>query len=50
MGLILDSSLVIAAERRGDTVTGMLKQIVATTGDQRAVLSAVSLTELGHGI
>src|SRR5215469_6978005 len=50
MGLILDSSVVIAAERQGDTVTAMLKQIVATTGDQRAVLSAVGLTELVHGI
>jgi predicted nucleic acid-binding protein len=50
MGLILDSSVVIAAERRGDTVTAMLKQIVAATGDQRAVLSAVGLTELVHGI
>jgi len=50
MGLILDSSVVITAERRGDTVTAMLKQIVAATGDQRAVLSAVGLTELVHGI
>lgn len=50
MGLILDSSVVIAAERRGDTVTAMLKQIVTATGDQRAVLSAVGLTELVHGI
>lgn len=50
MGLILDSSVVIAAERRGDNVTQMLKQIVAATGDQRAVLSAVGLTELAHGI
>ena len=50
MGLFLDSSVVIAAERRGDTVTAMLKQIVAPTGNQRAVLSAVGLTELAHGI
>ena len=28
----------------------MLKQIVAATGDQGAVLSAVGLTELAHGI
>ena len=28
----------------------MLEQIVAATGDQRAVLSAVGLTELVHGI
>jgi predicted nucleic acid-binding protein len=50
MGLILDSSVVIAAERRGDTVTAMLKQIAAATGDQRAVLSAVGVTGLAHGI
>jgi len=50
MGLILDSSVVIAAERRGENVTQMLKQIVAATGDQRAVLSSIGLTELVHGI
>ncbi len=50
MGLILDSSVVIAAERRSDNVTQMLKQIVAPTGDQRTVLSSVGLTELVHGI
>src|ERR1700751_350501 len=50
MGLILDSSVVIGAERRGDNVTQMLKQIVAATGDQRTVLSSVGLTELVHGI
>jgi predicted nucleic acid-binding protein len=50
MGLILDSSVVIAAERRGDNVSQMLKQIVASTGDQRTILSSVGLTELVHGI
>lgn len=50
MGLILDSSVAIAAERRDDHVAAMLKRIVAATGDQRAVLSAVGLTELVHGI
>ncbi|MGB2590340.1 MAG: PIN domain-containing protein [Candidatus Acidiferrum sp.] len=50
MGLMVDSSVVIAAERRGDNVTRMLKQILAATGDQRVVLSSVGLTELVHGI
>ena len=50
MGLILDSSVVIAAERRGENVAQMLKQIVAATSDQRAVISSVGLTELVHGI
>lgn len=48
--MILDSSVAIAAERRGDTVASMLRLIVTTTGDQRAVLSSVGVTELVHGI
>ncbi|HEY6349016.1 MAG TPA: PIN domain-containing protein [Candidatus Angelobacter sp.] len=50
MGLILDSSLVIAAERRGDTVERLLEEIIKSTGDQEATLSAVGLTELVHGM
>jgi predicted nucleic acid-binding protein len=50
MGLILDSSVVIAAERRGDTVTQLIQKIVNAAGDQEAALSAVGLTELVHGI
>jgi len=40
MGLILDSSVVIAAEQRGDTVEQLIEKIVKTTGDQEAALSA----------
>lgn len=50
MGLILDSSVVIAAERRGDTVERLLEKIVSKTGDQEAALSAIGLTELVHGV
>lgn len=50
MGLVLDSSVVIAAERRGENVAQMLKQIVALAGDQRSALSAIGLVELAHGI
>ena len=49
MGLILDSSVVIAAERRGDTIERLIQRIVEATGDQDAALSAVGLTELVHG-
>jgi tRNA(fMet)-specific endonuclease VapC len=48
MGLILDSSVVIAAERRGDTVEQFIERVVNATGDQDAALSAVGLTELIH--
>jgi predicted nucleic acid-binding protein len=50
MGLILDSSVLIAAERRGDTVEKMIAQVVSAAGDQDAALSSVGLTELVHGI
>lgn len=50
MGLILDSSVVIAAERRGDTVEKLIEQVVAAAGDQDAALSSIGLTELVHGI
>jgi len=50
MGLILDSSVVIAAERRGDTVEQFVERVVSATGDQNAALSAVGLTELIHGL
>jgi tRNA(fMet)-specific endonuclease VapC len=50
MGLILDSSVVIAAERSGDTVEQLIERAVKLAGDQDAALSAVGLTELIHGI
>ena len=50
MGIILDSSIVISAERRGDTVAQLLRNIVSVTGDQEVGLSAIGLTELIHGI
>ena len=49
MGLILDSSVVIAAERRGDTVERLIERVVNMAGDQDAALSAVGSTELVHG-
>ena len=50
MGVILDLSAVIAAERRRDTVERFISQIIQATGDQEAALSAIGLTELIHGI
>ncbi len=50
MGLILDSSVVIDAERRGETVERLIERVVAVAGDQEAALSAIGLTELMHGL
>jgi tRNA(fMet)-specific endonuclease VapC len=50
MGLILDSSVVIAAERRGDTPEQLVEQAIRLAGNQEAALSSIGLTELVHGI
>lgn len=50
MGLILDSSILIAGERRGDTVTQVIQRIRAAYGDIECALSAISIIELTHGI
>ena len=50
MGLILDSSVAIAAERRGDTPAQLVEQAIVIAGNQEAALSSIGLTELVHGI
>ena len=49
MGLILDSSVISDAERRGETVEKLIERAVFTR-DQEAALSAVGLTEVVHGL
>ena len=50
MGLILDSSVLIAAERASQTVTDLLEQTLQARGDQEVALASVALVELAHGI
>src|SRR6266852_4319026 len=50
MGLMLDSSVIIGAERSGETVERLIERVLATAGDQEAALSAIGLTELMHGL
>jgi tRNA(fMet)-specific endonuclease VapC len=50
VGLILDSSVAIAAERGGETVQVFLQRVIDTAGDQETALSAVGVVELVHGI
>jgi len=50
VGLILDSSVAIAAERRSDTVRTLLDRVLDTAGDQETALSAIGVVELTHGI
>lgn len=49
MGIILDSSVLITAERRGHTVRQILEQVRAALGETDASLSVVTVAELTHG-
>lgn len=49
MGLILDSSVLIAAERRKQSVSDLLLSVTETTGFGAIMLSAVGVIELEHG-
>ncbi len=50
MGLILDSSAVIAGERKGLTTAELLTHLRAVFGPEAIALATVSVIELEHGI
>jgi predicted nucleic acid-binding protein len=50
MGLILDSSVIIAGERQGHSVRQILEQLGAAHGETEMGLSVVTIVELTHGI
>jgi tRNA(fMet)-specific endonuclease VapC len=50
MGLILDTSVLIAAARRGEGVEDVLRQARAAHGEVDIALSSISVLELTHGI
>ena len=50
MGLILDTSILIAAERRGDAVEDILHRAKVAHGEFDLALSSISAIELTHGI
>lgn len=46
MGLILDSSILIAGERRGESVAQILRRVRAWQGEIECALSVVTIVEL----
>lgn len=50
VGLILDTTVVIAAERRHHTVRRILEQFKSDFGETEVGLSVVTVVELTHGI
>ena len=50
LGLVLDSSVLIAAERRKLTPEQAIETVQNTVGEIPIVLSALTVAEIGHGI
>ena len=50
LGLILDSSVLIAADRRKLTPEQTIETVRKTAGEIPIVLSALTIAEIGHGI
>ncbi len=50
LGVILDSSIVIEAERQHLNAAQFLKLIVQKIGEMEAALCAITVAELAHGI
>jgi predicted nucleic acid-binding protein len=50
VGLILDSSVLIAGERRKETVKQVIERVYASCGDVECALSVVSILERTHGV
>jgi tRNA(fMet)-specific endonuclease VapC len=49
VGIVLDSSVIIAAERRGHTVREILEQVEVAQGETEIGISVVTIAELVHG-
>ena len=50
LGLVLDSSVLVAAERAGLKTPDLIKSIRSSTGDVPIIVSALTVAELAHGI
>jgi tRNA(fMet)-specific endonuclease VapC len=50
VGIVLDSTVVIAAERAGKNPRQAIEDLAARLGDTEATLSVITVVELAHGI
>src|SRR2546425_12171859 len=50
LGLVLDSSILIAAERRQVTPDQAIETVQETVGEIPIVLCSLTVAEIGHGI
>ena len=50
MGLVLDSSVLIAAERQAIPISEVLASLQRTCGETDIIISVISVMELEHGL
>jgi predicted nucleic acid-binding protein len=50
LGLILDSSVIVEAERKGQTVEQLLEQVRGSVGEVEIAICSVTVAELVHGV
>ena len=50
LGLILDSSVIVEAERKGQTVEQLLEQVRRSVGEVEIAICSVKVAELVHGV
>jgi predicted nucleic acid-binding protein len=50
LGLVLDSSIIIEAERRGQTVEQLLRHVKESVGEVEIATCSVTVAELVHGV
>ena len=50
LGLILDSSVIVEAERKGQTVEQLLEQVGRSVGEVEIAICSVTVAELVHGV
>ena len=50
MGIVLDSTVLVAAERAGQNPRGAIQDLLSKLGDTEATVSIITLVELAHGI
>lgn len=50
MGVVLDSTVLVGAERKGRTVSHVLREVQQAFGDPEIAIAAMTAAELVHGI
>ena len=50
LGLVLDATLLIAAERRGSPPARIVETVQKSVGEIPIVICALTIAEVGHGI